>query len=148
MSTSILRPARPDERFAVLGLCRSFHAASGIPFEFDAAHASRAAQDFIEDPRKLCLTLEVNGALRGVLAASLSVSPLAPVKVAQEVVFWIDPDHRGRAPFRMIAAYEAWARAEGCAAAGLSALNDERVTRLFDRVGFLLIENKFLKILD
>lgn len=142
----VVRPARPDERFEVLALCRDFHAASGIPFPFDPAHASRAAQDHIEDPRKLCLVLEVNGALRGVLAASAAISPLSPVRIAQELVFWVDPAHRGRSPRRMLAAYEDWARAEGCAAIGLSGLNDPRVARFFGAAGFALSENKFLKM--
>ncbi|KEJ93990.1 hypothetical protein SUH3_12020 [Pseudosulfitobacter pseudonitzschiae] len=143
---AIVRPARPDERFAVLSLCRDFHAASGIPFDFDPAHASRAAQDYIEDPRKLCLILEVGGAVRGVLAASTAISPLSPVRIAQELVFWVDPMHRGRASRRMLAGYEAWALAEGCAAAGLSGLNDPRVARFFGGAGFALSENKFLKL--
>ncbi len=144
----IVRPARPDERFAVLRLCRDFHAASGIPFAFDPAHASLTAQDHIEAPDKLCLILEVSGALRGVLMASKAISPIAPVRLAQELVFWVDPAHRGRAPRRMVASYEAWARAEGCAAAGLSGLNDPRVSRFFGAAGFALTENKFLKMLD
>lgn len=146
MASLIVRPALPSERFKVLALCRDFHAASGIPFEFDAAHASRAAQDHIEDPRKLCLILEAQGTLRGVLAASAAISPLAPVRIAQELVFWVDPAHRGRAPRRMLAAYEEWARSEGCAAIGLSGLNDPRVARFFSAAGFALSENKFLKI--
>jgi len=145
VSAAIVRPAHPTERFRVLALCRDFHAASEIPFAFDPAHASRAAQDHIEDPRKLCLVLDDDGALCGVLAASWTVSPLAPVRIAQELVFWVDPKHRGRAARRMLAAYEAWARAEGCAAAGLSGLNDPRVSRFFSVAGFELIENKFLK---
>jgi GNAT superfamily N-acetyltransferase len=147
MDRPIVRPARPDERFEVLRLARDFHAASGIPFDFCPAHASRAAQDYIEDPGKLCLALEVSGSLRGVLAASWSISPLAPVKIAQELIFWVDPDHRGRASRRMLVGYEKWARAQGCAAAGLAGLNDPRVARFFGAAGFMSAENKFLKIL-
>lgn len=147
MSQAIVRPARPDERFEILALCRDFHAASGIPFDFNPAHASRAAQEHIEDPRKLCLALEVGGALRGVLAASTSISPLAPVRIAHELVFWVDPSHRGRSSRRMIDVYAEWARAEGCAAVGLSGLNDRRVSRFFGAAGFALSENSFLKIL-
>lgn len=146
MSGAIVRPARGLERFAVVALCRRFHAASGIPFKFDPAHASATAQDHIEDPRKLCLILEAQGALRGVLAASAAVSPLAPVRVAQELVFWIDFEFRGRAARRMLDAYEAWARAEGCAAIGLSSLDDPRVARFFGAAGFARVENKFLKM--
>lgn len=144
---AIVRPARADERFAVLGLCARFHAASGIPFAFNPAHASRSAQAFIEGIDRLCLVLEVGGALRGVLAASTSISPLAPVRIAQEVVFWVDPDHRGRSPLRMIAAYEDWARAQGCVAVGLACLDDLRVSRLFEISGFARAENSFLKML-
>lgn len=147
MGAPVVRPARPDERFAVLALARRFHAASGLPFPFDAAHASRAAQAHIEAPDKLCIVLEAQGALRGVLAASWAISPLAPVRIADEVIFWVDPDHRGRAPRRLIAAYEAWARAQGCAAAGLACLDDPRVARFYGAAGFAPVESKFLKIL-
>lgn len=143
----MIRPARPDERFAVVALARDFHAASGIPFAFDAAHASRSAQAHIEAPDALCLVLEAGGALRGALAASWAISPLSPVRIAQELIFWVDPAYRGRAPRRMVAAYEEWARSQGCVAAGLSGLNDPRVSRFFGAAGFELTENKFMKIL-
>ncbi|QBR34873.1 GNAT family N-acetyltransferase [Leisingera sp. NJS201] len=143
----LVRPARWRERFGVLKLARDFHAAAGIPFPFNPAHASQAAQRFIEDPDKLCLVLEVSGVLRGVLAASWSISPLAPVRLAQEVIFWVDPQHRGSAARRMLAAYEDWARNQRCDAAGLAALNDPRVARFFGAAGFKPVEAKFLKIL-
>lgn len=147
MVRSVIRTAKPEDRFGVVSMCREFHKVSGIPFEFNAAHASRAAQEYIEGQDRLCLVLEVDGALCGVLAASITVSPLAPVRLAQELVFWVHPSQRGRFPLRMLQAYEAWARTEGCAAAGLSGLNDVRVSHFFERAGFGLSENKFLKIL-
>lgn len=147
MAKSVIRAAKPGDRFAVVSMCREFHKVSGIPFEFNAAHASRTAQEYIEGPDRLCLVLEVDGALVGVLAASITISPLAPVRLAQELVFWVHPHHRGRSPMRMLQAYEAWARSEGCVAAGLSGLNDVRVSRFFECAGFGLSEHKFLKLL-
>ena len=47
----------------------------------------------------------------------------------------------------MIAAYEAWARAQGCAAAGQACLDDPRVARFYGAAGFAPVESKFLKIL-
>lgn len=140
------RPARPGERFAVLGLARDFHAASGIPFDFDPAHASCVVADYIADPAKLALVWDVGGSPRGILAASAVPSPLAPVMVAQELIFWVDPAHRGRAGLRMVRAFEAWARERGCAVIGLSGLDDPRVSRFFAAAGFTLAENKFLKV--
>jgi RimJ/RimL family protein N-acetyltransferase len=141
-----VRQARAAERFAVLALARDFHAASGIPLAFDPAHAARTVADHIEDPRKLALVLVVDGVLRGVLAASVALSPLSPVLVAQEVIWWIAPAHRGCSAVRMLRAYETWAGAQGCAGLGVSGLNDPRVARLYGRAGFDLIENKFLKM--
>lgn len=141
-----MRPAHPGERLAVTSIAKRFHGASGIPFPFDAAHAAATAQEYIEASDKLCLALEVDGVLRGALAASASISPLVPARVAEELIFWIDPECRGRAALKMISAYEQWARDQGCIAIGLSALGDPRVARLFRASGFALIENKFLKM--
>lgn len=146
MSAAIVRPAIPRERFAVVALARDFHAVAGIPFPFCPAYFSGVAQDHIESPRKLCLILEVGGVASGVLMASTHMMPIAPVRAAQELIFWIAPGARGRSAGLMLAAYEAWAIAEGCAAIGLAGLNDRRVARLFRRAGFDLVENKFLKM--
>lgn len=143
----IVRPAHSDERFAVLAQCKAFHAASGIPFAFDAAHASLSVADHIDDPRKLALVLEVDGAVCGILAASVAISQLSPVLLAQEAVWWISPAYRGRGWAKMLRAYVEWAVAMGCAAAGVSGLNDPRVARLYGRAGFDLVENKFLKVI-
>ena len=145
MSGFHVRPARSDERFEVLALCRRFHAASGVPFDFDPAHASITAQRCIDGPEALCLALEADGALRGVLAALTSISPLAPVRVADELIFWVDPAFRGRGPRLMLKGYEDWARAQGCVLIGMSALNDPRVSRFYGAAGFRSLENKFYK---
>lgn len=146
--SGLVRPARPLERFAVVKLARDFHRAASLPYEFCPAHFSATAQDHIEAPRKLALILEVDGALRGALLASWHVCPLYPHRQAQELLFWVDPAHRGRAPRKMVAAYEEWARAEGCAVAALSGLlTDERLARWFQGAGFTLSENKFQKML-
>lgn len=145
MCAGVVRSARADERFAITALARRFHLASGVPFDFDAAHASMSVAAYISTPRHLCLVNEVDGALRGVLAAQASISPLAPILIAQELVFWIDPEWRGDAARKMIAAYEKWAVSEGCVFAGLSGLNDPLVARFFRGAGFDQAENKFLK---
>lgn len=147
MSGLEIRPAREIERFEILAMCRDFHTASGIPLAFDPAYASLSVADFIADPAKLALVLVSDGMLGGILAASVTPSPLSPVLLAQEVIWWIAPALRGRAALPMLRAYDDWARGMGCAAVGVSALNDPRVARLFGRAGFDLIENKFLKVL-
>mgnify|MGYP006201867671 CR=1 FL=1 len=148
MTGPVIRPAQYDDLFAVVALARDFHAASGVPFAFDPARFSAIASGYITAPACLCLVLEVEGAPKGVLMASASMLPFAPVLAATELIFWVDPAHRGRAPRRMIAAYEDWARDQGCAMIGLSSLNDPRVARFYGAAGFAPCDNNFLKMVD
>lgn len=147
MSGLEVRAAREIERFPILSLCRDFHAASGISLPFCAAHASLTVADYIGDPAKLALVMVSDGVVNGILAASAATSPLSPVLVAQEVVWFITPALRGRAWRSMLRAYCAWAKSMGCAGAGASGLNDPRVAGLFGRAGFDLVENKFLRMI-
>jgi GNAT superfamily N-acetyltransferase len=142
----LIREALPDDLFAVVALARDFHAAASVPFGFDAAYFSQQAAAMIAVPRCLCLVLEVDGALQGVLLASVAPLPFAPVLTAKEVMFWVSPEHRGRAPRQMVKAYAAWAEEQGCMMIGLSSLNDPRVARFYSSLGFSPCDTNFLKM--
>lgn len=69
-----------------------------------------------------------------------------PVRLARETVWWIDPKHRGRAAFRMLDAYEAWAADQGCSFVGMAGMGDDPVVRtLLERRGYRVAETHFLK---
>ncbi len=142
-----IRSARQDEVHSVLARAKDFYEVSGLPLPFDPVHASVAVSDFINDPNKLVLVLATETGVQGVLAATVSASPLFPVLVAQEVIWWITPAYRGRAALEMIDDYCEWADAKGCAAVGMAGLNDHRVARLYRMAGFKLIENQFMRVL-
>jgi GNAT superfamily N-acetyltransferase len=144
----VIRPAHLSEVFAVVSLARNFHAAANMPFKFDAAHFSMTARAWIEAETALCLVLESGGTVCGVLMADVGPLPFEPILVAHELIFWIDPPHRGQPARRMLAEYEAWARDRGCAMIGLSSLNDARVARLYGAAGFTPCENNFIKMVD
>lgn len=143
----IVRPATPSDRWRILAMAKAFHAASGSPLPFSAAMASLVADAAIADADKLCLVAATDdGAARGVLVAHAGPHHFSPVAIASELLWWIDPAFRGRAAGAMLAAYEAWATARGCAfihMAGLGAAPG--VAALYHRHGYQPAETHFLK---
>jgi GNAT superfamily N-acetyltransferase len=112
---------------------RSTPQISGLPFS-----KMRAAQVFLscaESDRHLCLALDVNGVC-GAMILGLGDYPLGPALLAKEIVFWVEPDHRGRWWRKMIAAAEEWAISNGAKAIGLSCFNDGRTHKIFERAGY------------
>lgn len=124
---------------------RDFLRASGLPLPFDAAWADASLVGHMAQPDRLALVLELAGRARGMLCAAQVQSPLAPVRVASELVFWIDPDARGRWALAMIRAYEAWAREQGCAVASLATVGNRGADALYRRCGFAPAERHFSK---
>lgn len=139
----MIRHATAADSIAVAGLGKQFAAAADTGFAFDAAYAEARARQVILDPNGVCLLWDV-GRPVGVLAATVGLHPLFPVLWAQELLWWIDPEHRG-AGRAMIAAFEAWARERGADVAKLSAL-DPRAGVLMRRAGYALApETHWLK---
>jgi GNAT superfamily N-acetyltransferase len=120
---------------------------TGFCFPFDPAYAARLFLAHLE-PHRLAIVLDADGAAQGVLMAVAGEHPFGPVRLARETVWWIEPDYRGSAAPRMLAAVEAWAHAEGCAFAGMAGLGAEPdVGRLYLRRGYRVAETHFLRAL-
>lgn len=140
----MIRTAELADRIAMVRMARDFVAASGLALPFDAVWAEASAKSWIEGDDKLALVLDL-GCVRGMLCAGHIASPLAPVRVASEQVFWIDPSARGRWGIPMVRAYEAWASAQGCAIAGMAAIGERSADVLYRRCGFRHSENHYMK---
>jgi GNAT superfamily N-acetyltransferase len=143
----MIRRARKEDKSRVLIMAMDFHIASGMPFAFSAAHASLLFDACLSDPDRLCLVLDENGP-QGVLAAQAGELPLAPVKAASELIWWIEPQSRGRSALAMLDAYEQWAKERGCIYANMVGLGfDPVTTRLYERRGYVAAESHFMKAL-
>lgn len=142
----MIRHARPDDKMRVLVLAREFHRAAGLPFPFSPAHADALFRASIDSDDRLCLVLEVDGAIQGVLAAEAGPHPFGPFKIAGELMWWIEPAHRGRSAVGMISAFEDWARERGCQFVHMVGLGDDpAVGRLYQRRGYSAAERHFMK---
>lgn len=141
----MIRPARPADRAAIVRMARDFHAAANMPVAFDPAYAASVAGAYIADDDKLCLVLDQDGPA-GVLAAHVYQHPLAPVLAADELMWWIDPDHRGLCAMQMLDAYEQWARAKGCVLIGMATPpSDDKAASIYRRRGYVCAGMHFSK---
>lgn len=101
----------------------------------------------LSSSKSLCLVYEVNGVAEGVFVAAASDYPSAPIRIGIEVVSWIEPEHRGRAWFRMKKWFETWSKESGCRITSLSSKSDERFARAIERDGYKNVETHFVKVL-
>jgi len=125
-------------------LLRDAHAAAGLPFAFSAPHAMALAQRHVAASDMLALV--AGSPIAGLLLAASLEHPFAAVRYAMETVWWIAPEARGRFAPAMLAAYEAWARGQGCAFAGMAALASfPRAGIVYRRAGFTETETHYLK---
>ncbi|MBZ5760284.1 GNAT family N-acetyltransferase [Rhizobium sp. VS19-DR104.2] len=129
-------------------MAKAFHAVSGLPFQFSAANADALFRASLIDEDRLCLVFAPEAIAHGVLVAHAAAHPFAPIKVASELMWWVDPEHRGLAATKMLNAYEAWARGRRCQFAGMVGLGaDPSTSRLYDRRGYAPVERHFMKSL-
>lgn len=148
----MIRPGVMADRTRAIDLLRDSHVSAGFDggegfvFPFDVVYAARLFVAHLQAPRSYCLVHEVSGRAQGVLLAIAYEHPFGPVWLARETVWWIDPAHRGRAAMAMLDAYEAWAKQQGCAFAGMAGMGDDPdVARLYLRRGYRRAETHFLK---
>lgn len=119
---------------------------TGFAFPFLAEYAERLFLHYQRGGYALCLVNDVAGVAQGVLMAHAFEHDFGPVWMAQERVWWIDPEHRGSAASRMLDAYETWARSKGCQFIGMAGMGkDPQVGALYQRRGYVRAETHFLK---
>lgn len=141
-----VRLAVPADRVAIVRMLRDAHTAGGLPFPFSAPHAMALADRHISQGNLLALV--AGDPVRGVLLASCQDHPFAAVKYAMETVWWVAPEARGQFAGHMLSSYEAWAKEQGCAFAGMAALAAfPRAGIIYRRAGFRETETHYLKSL-
>ena len=125
-------------------MARDFLTVAAVDVSFDAAWVEASVKSAIAGEDRLALVLD-HGGVCGMLCAGISVSPLAPIRVASEQVFWIDPAARGRWARPMVLAFEDWARAQRCNAISLATLPGRSAGALYRRCGFSICEQHYSK---
>lgn len=148
MGSKLVELIRKAERRDIPEMVRmagEFVAASGTGLPFDPDYVADSIRAHMVNSATLSLILDVDGSARGMLCAVAAWSPLAPVMIADEIAWWIDPVHRGRHAAAMLNAYEKWAVRTGCDYLGMVALAGSRTDVIYRRAGYALIETRHVK---
>lgn len=143
MASSDVRRAVEGDRLAVIRLMKDAHDAAGFTFPFSAPHADMLFRQHLAGG----LVLVAGQPAQGVLMAMPFDHPFGAGKWAKETVWYIAPEARGRAALRMLDAYEAWAREQGCVTIGMASLATNDVSKIYERRGYAPAETHFVKSL-
>lgn len=141
----MVRFATDADKFTCIRLLRESHEAAGFTFPFQAAYAAALFDSHMSHAYACILVLEHDAHVQGVLMASWFEHPFGAGRYAKETVWYVAPIARGRGAIKMLDAYEAWAKEQGCAAVGMASLVTNDVSRLYERRGFAPVETHFVK---
>jgi hypothetical protein len=136
-----IRSATIEDRAAVVGLLKEFHASIGAEFLFDPVRFDALFRNHLAAGLVLILGVRPHG----VLMAAVADHPYGMGRMAQETFWYVRDDARGRHALPMIDAYEAWAVDQGCVAVEMTSLAANDVSALYRRRGFHPVETHFLK---
>ena len=139
----MVRHAVMSDRAACVRLLRESHEAAGFIFPFKAAYAA-ALFDLHHTSPQACI-LVVGDTPHGLLMASWFEHPFGAGRYAKETVWYVSEAARGRGALKMLDAYEAWAREQGCTAIGMAALATNDVSKIYERRGYAPAETHFIK---
>ena len=151
MSDYILRDAIEtdvlDIVLAVKQFCKEVpHPAWG---RFDSNKVKDLVSGLIDSEAGFVRIVTIDEEVVGALIAAATPVPINSFIFAQELMFWLDPDHRnGKTSPKLIDAYVEWSKAVGCDFVRLSTLDellDSRVGVIFKRKGFKPIETAYIK---
>jgi hypothetical protein len=135
------RPATLLDAHVAARYLLDFHRAAALPFPTSPAWAHSLFCEHVTDPSKLAL-MDNGGVLLGVVGNSM----LGPFRQAQEIAWWISPEHRGSG-MRMLLRYEEWAISMGARMIGVASLSVmPDVERLYERRGFSRLETQWVKV--
>lgn len=140
-----IRRLGPWEEEDLLPLAQQFHAEAAIGAEF---HRAACLANWRSLPNRVAFALFKEGELVGVLAGFIAPQFMTGVMLAQEMFWYVKPEHRGgTAGVRMFQEFEKWAteqRAYGIVMASLA--DNPPVAELYKKRGYRHIESHYLKI--
>ena len=146
-----IRPATQADVPRIVEMAQRFFPNSGYSRIGPMTDTQAAGLALVTMESGVLLVAEVDGAL--VAMASLHIEPFIfnlDITIAQEIVFWVEPEHRnGMLAARMLRAID-----DACARAGAQVIrmatlpsSPEVAGKLYERSGFALSESYYVKVL-
>lgn len=143
--------ATPKDKHTVLKFAHNFYEQTEFSpsVQYNEAKVAELFEAYLEGGLRqvLFLLLKVQEETVGMLVGFATETPFSYDKIASELAWWVEPEHRGnRKALDLIYAYEAWALKIGCKHVSMSllpALTD--VSKTYERMGYKQTEISYLK---
>lgn len=143
---SKVREATIDDIEEILRMVLAFKEASPFKdFEVDEEYFRYFINSMISSPVSSVFILEEEKAI-GMLAATINDNhPLMyQSKLAAELAWWVDPEHRGKSSLKLFNAFEKWAVDKNCSYVSVSSL-DDRIGGLYESLGYTKTEVSYMR---
>lgn len=145
-----VRRARVEDLGALVTLCKLAKAETPYAvLPVDEAAGRKVLLRAISAPTQFCEVLEVGGEVVGALIGYVDGIWWSTKKQASDLVFYVQPAHRGRGGV-LARRFINWARAQkGVALVGMSVssgVNPKRVGKLLERLGLVYVGGMYLEI--
>ncbi len=141
----IVRRLHPWEIEDVLPLAEAFHAEANVGSTFSAEIFARtlARNDYV------AIGAFVNHMLVGVMVGIFVQQTMTVAKMAQEIMWYILPEHRGNPDAaKMFDAFEDWAKVKGADVISMVSLaGNPTVAKFYERKGYKAVETHHLKFI-
>jgi GNAT superfamily N-acetyltransferase len=138
------RDATPADLTTIVRLVARYHQASPVDrAPFDQGHTAATVSALIDSPTGHVGVM--GDPAVGVLMASASPWLWGPGLVADEILWWVDPEARGKGGMDLLRHYERWAEEIGVVMVGVSAL-DGRLPPILRRRGYSSWDRKYGRI--
>jgi len=147
---SIIRKATIDDLDQIVEMANRF-----IAFAPHGSLITHTTDDIVNTVRLflesgIIFVIDVDGKAVGILAAMMTSVWYSPLtKVAHEMMWWVNEEHRGTiASIKLIKAYEKWAREQGAQIIAMCDLvieGHEPVGTTLNRLGYEMSERTYIK---
>ena len=117
--------------------------------KFDSNKVNELVSQLCQIDQGFVKIVENDNEIVGSLIAVISSVPINSLVFAQELMFWLDPEHRnGKTSMKLIDSYVEWSQKMGCNFIRLSELDNilgSKAGALFKRKGFIPVETAYVK---
>lgn len=135
-------------------LCHNFHKNS--PFKdlvFDGEKVAALAKRIVSGDKldSIIITMADEVDLQGFIVGVVSETPFGQEKVALEMAWWVEPEHRGsRKSYELLLAYKEWAKKVGCTVIQtgfLEGYSPEILDKVYTKMGMVKHERSYMEVI-
>jgi GNAT superfamily N-acetyltransferase len=105
--------------------------------------ARELVERVLENSEASVLVADTGESLVGMVAAITLAHPYSGQKTVSELIWWVDPSHRGTVGIRLLSALESWAKSVHAEMIQMVAPAGSGVEHIYERRGYVPVETMY-----